>query len=145
MEWLESLGVLGLFLGSMLASSIVPLSSDVLLVSILAAGGHPLHCYLAATFGSWIGSSFTFWLGWLGKWEWIEKWFKVTPEKLEQQQEKVHKYGLWLALFSWIPLVGDISILALGFYKSPPALTEFLILVGKAVRYLFWILVMGWL
>ena len=93
MEWLESLGLLGLFLGSALAASIVPFSSDVLYVAILATTGQDLGCFLAATSGSWLGSLFTFYLGWLGKWEWIQKWFKVTREKLEQQQVKVKKYG----------------------------------------------------
>ena len=39
MEWLESLGLLGLFLGSALAASIVPFSSDVLYIAILATTG----------------------------------------------------------------------------------------------------------
>jgi len=142
-EWLESLGLLGLFLGSALAASIVPFSSDVLYIAILATTGQSLGCFLAATSGSWIGSLFTFYLGWLGKWEWIEKWFKVTREKLEQQQAKVQKYGVWLALFSWVPIAGDLSVLALGFYKAPRSWTFALLLVGKAIRYLFWNLIVG--
>ena len=39
MEWLESLGLLGLFLGSVLAASIVPFSSDVLYIAVLATTG----------------------------------------------------------------------------------------------------------
>ena len=39
MEWLESLGLLGLFIGSLLAASLVPFSSDVLYVAVLAATG----------------------------------------------------------------------------------------------------------
>ena len=143
MEWLESLGLLGLFLGSLLAASIVPFSSDVLYVAILATTGQHLGCFVAATTGSWVGSLLTFYLGWLGKWEWIEKWFKVTREKLEQQQEKVHKYGVWLALVSWFPIVGDLSVLALGFYKAPRGWTFLLLLIGKAVRYLFWNVIVG--
>ncbi|MBO5545366.1 MAG: DedA family protein [Bacteroidales bacterium] len=143
MEWLESLGLLGLFLGSALAASIVPFSSDVLYIAILATTGQNLGCFLAATSGSWLGSLFTFSLGWLGKWEWIEKWFKVTREKLEQQQEKVQKYGVWLALFSWVPIVGDLTVLALGFYRAPRGWTFLMLLIGKAIRYLFWNVIVG--
>ena len=143
MEWLESLGLLGQFLGSALAASIVPFSSDVLYIAILAKTGQDLGCFLAATSGSWLGSLFTFYLGWLGKWEWIEKWFKVTREKLEQQQAKVSKYGVWLALFSWVPIVGDLTVLALGFYKAPRGWTFLMLLVGKAIRYLFWNVIVG--
>lgn len=143
MEWLESLGLLGLFLGSALAASIVPFSSDVLYVAILATTGQDLGCFLAATSGSWLGSLFTFYLGWLGKWEWIEKWFKITREKLEQQQAKVQKYGVWLALFSWVPIIGDITVLALGFYKTSRGWTFLMLLIGKAIRYLFWNVIVG--
>ncbi len=143
MEWLESLGLLGLFLGSALAASIVPFSSDVLYVAILATTGQDLGCFLAATSGSWLGSLFTYYLGWLGKWEWIEKWFKVTREKLEQQQAKVQKYGVWLALFSWVPIIGDITVLALGFYKTSRGWTFLMLLIGKAIRYLFWNVIVG--
>ena len=143
MEWLESLGLLGLFLGSALAASIVPFSSDVLYVAILATTGQDLGCFLAATSGSWLGSLFTYYLGWLGKWEWIEKWFKITREKLEQQQAKVQKYGVWLALFSWGPIIGDITVLALGFYKTSRGWTFLMLLIGKAIRYLFWNVIVG--
>ena len=62
---------------------------------------------------------------------------------LEAQQEKVHKYGVWLALFSWFPVVGDLTVLALGFYKVPRGWTFLLLLVGKAIRYLFWNVIVG--
>ena len=102
MEWLESLGLLGLFLGSALAASIVPFSSDVLYVAILATTGQDLGCFLAATSGSWLGS-----------------------------------------LFSWFPIVGDLTVLALGFYKAPRGWTFLLLFIGKAIRYLFWNVVVG--
>ena len=143
MEWLESLGLLGLFLGSVLAASVVPFSSDVLYIAVLATTGQGLGCVLAATAGSWIGSLFTYYLGWLGKWEWIEKWFKVSREKLEKQQARVSKYGVWLALFSWVPIIGDVTVLALGFYKVPRGWAFLMLLIGKAIRYLFWNLVVG--
>ena len=100
-------------------------------------------CLVSATLGSWLGSLFTYYLGWLGKWEWIEKWFKITREKLEKQQEKVNKYGIWLALFSWVPIIGDVTVLALGFYKTPRGWTFLMLLIGKALRYLFWNLIVG--
>ena len=143
MEWLQSLGLLGLFLGSALAASIFPFSSDALYIAVLAATKNPVGCLVAGTAGSWVGSLLTYGLGWLGKWERIEKWFKVTREKLEQQQSKVNKYGVWLALFSWVPIVGDLTVLALGFYKAPRGWTFLMLLIGKAIRYLFWNLIVG--
>ena len=143
MEWLESLGLLGLFLGSALAASIFPFSSDVLYIAVLATTGQGVGCFLAATSGSWVGSLFTYWLGWLGKMEWIEKWLKVSHEKLEKQQAKVQKYGVWLALLSGVPVIGDILVLALGFYKTSPGWTFVMLLIGKILRFLFWNLIVG--
>ena len=37
MEWLEGLGLLGLFIGTFLAATIFPFSSDALYLAILAA------------------------------------------------------------------------------------------------------------
>ena len=143
MEWLESLGLLGLFLGSALAASIFPCSSDALYIAILAATRNPVGCLVAGTTGSWAGSLLTYGLGWLGKWEWIEKWLKVSREKLEKHQKSVQKYGAWLALLSGIPIIGDILVLALGFYRTAPGWTFVLLLVGKLARFLIWNLVVG--
>ena len=143
MEWLESLDLLGLFLGSALAASIFPFSSDALYIAILAATRNPVGCLVAGTTGSWAGSLLTYGLGWLGKWEWIEKWLKVSREKLEKHQKSVQRYGAWLALLSGIPIIGDILVLALGFYRTAPGWTFVLLLVGKLARFLIWNLVVG--
>jgi len=42
MDWLLNLGYLGLFLGTFLAGTVLPLSSDILLVGMLAAKADPL-------------------------------------------------------------------------------------------------------
>lgn len=82
-------------------------------------------------------------MGRLGRWEWIEKYFKVKPETLERQKAKVDKYGVWLALLSWVPFIGDVLALALGFYKARPLWTIVLLLVGKAGRFICWALIIG--
>lgn len=112
MEWLESLGLLGLFIGSLLAASLVPFSSDVLYVAVLAATGQAAGCFISATLGSWAGSILTYYIG-------------------------------WLALLSSVPIIGDILVLALGFYRTPKGLTFIMLLIGKALRFLFWNLIVG--
>ena len=92
MEWLEGLGLLGLFIGTFLAATIFPFSSDALYLAILAATGSPVSCLLVGTLGNWLGSVLTNWIGWIGKWEWIEKWFKVKPQTLQKQKEKEDRY-----------------------------------------------------
>ena len=140
---LESLGLAGLFFGSFLAATLVPFSSDVLYVGVLAATGQPLACFVCATAGNWLGGVLNYYLGRLGKWEWLEKYFHVKPETLDKQKRYVDKYGIWLALACWLPIVGDIFAIALGFYKTHPGWTLLLMLIGKALRFLVWTLLMG--
>lgn len=142
---LENLGLLGLFIGSVLAATVVPFSSDALYVAVLAAIGDPAACLVVGTLGNWIGSVITYFMGRIGKWEWLEKWFKVKPETLEKQKVKVDKYGMWLALIAWVPVIGDIFVLALGFYRTPTGWTILLLLAGKALRFIAWTLIFGML
>jgi membrane protein YqaA with SNARE-associated domain len=144
MEWLEGLGLFGLFLGTFLAATVVPFSSDALYLAILAATGDPVSCLIVGSLGNWLGSVVTYWMGWLAKWEWLEKWFKVKPETLARQKKRVDKYGVWLALTAWIPFIGDVIAIALGFYRTRPGWTRFLRLVGNSGGSLFGNLVYGW-
>ena len=136
-------GLWGLFIGTFLAATVVPFSSDVLYIAVLQMTADPWGCLAVGTLGNWLGSLTSFGLGWLGKWEWLEKWFKVKPETLEKQKRAIDKYGVWLALISWVPFIGDVFAIALGFYKTNPWLTGFLLLLGKFLRFLLWNLIMG--
>ena len=71
MDTLVSLGYWGLFIGSFLASTIIPMSADVLLVGVLALGGNVWGCLAIATVGNWLGGLTSYWIGWLGRWDWI--------------------------------------------------------------------------
>ena len=138
LEWLISLGYVGLFIGAFLAATIIPFSSDVMMVGLLVAGGDPVVCVIVATLGNWLGGLTSYGLGRLGKWEWIEKWFRIKPETLEKQKAKVDKYGSGLAFFSWLPGIGDVLAMALGFYKTDLKKTALFMLIGKGARFVLW-------
>ena len=135
---LESLGLVGLFIGAFLAATILPFSSDALYVAVLAATGQPVACLVVGTAGNWLGSVFSYYIGRIGKWEWIEKWFRVKPETLQRQKVKIDRYGVWLALICWVPIIGDVIAIALGFYKVQPLMCFVLMLAGTFVRFLVW-------
>lgn len=139
MEFLQEWGYIGLFVGSFMAATVVPFSSDFLIIGLLLAGGNPLVCFISATAGNWLGGLTSFGLGWLGKWEWMERLFKITPEKLTAQKSRIERYGALLAFMSWLPFVGDIFAIGLGFYKLPPIKCSIYMLIGKATRFLLWI------
>lgn len=138
MEWLAEYGFIGLFFGAFLAATIIPLSSDFLMIGLLAAGGDPVTAVIAASLGNWLGGLSSYGLGWLGKWEWIEKWFKVTSAKLEKQRFKIEKYGSLMAFFTWVPLFGDIIAIGLGFYRIDFRKVAIFMLIGKSTRFILW-------
>ena len=140
MEWLLNLGYAGLFLGTFLAGTVLPLSSDVLLVGMLAAGADPFVCLVVASVGNWLGAMTSYWLGWCAKWDKLGSWFGVDSAKLEAQRARVDRFGVWLAPLFWAPVVGVVGMIALGVYRVRPRTTALLALAGSFVRFLFWIL-----
>lgn len=55
-----------------------------------------------------------------------------------KQKTRVEKYGSLLALFVWIPVIGDISNVALGFYRTSRTRTFILMFIGRMTRFLLW-------
>lgn len=147
LNFLQSYGLWELFIGSFLAATVVPFSSDALYAGILLAGCNPVSCLIVGTIGNWVGGLTSFGIGWLGKWEWIEKWFHVKKETLEKQRSRIDRFGVWLALFTWLPFVGDVFAIALGFYRLSPVKSALFMLIGKFLRFLGWTLLFyytGW-
>ena len=135
---LEKLGLLGLFIGTFLAATVFPFSSDALYIGALVAGIKPAAVLIVGTLGNWLGGVTTYFLGRLAKWEWVEEHFNVKPQTLEKHHLFIEKYGVWVALLTWVPFIGDVIAIALGFYKSPAVWSLLLMLVGKFGRFFIW-------
>lgn len=140
MEFLLEYGYIGLFVGAFLAATILPFSSDILLVGMLAIGANPYVCVIVATIGNWAGGMTSYWLGRAGKWEWLEKYCKVKQETIEKHQDKIRKYGTLLAFFTWLPLIGDVMAIGLGFYRVDVRRVTVFMLLGKFTRFVLWAL-----
>lgn len=143
-ETLLDWGYLGLFIGGFLAATVIPFSSDVMLVGLIAAGGDPVLSVIVATLGNFLGGLSSYYLGYLGKWSWIEKWLRVKEATLIKQKTRVDKYGSSLAFFSWLPGIGDVLALALGFYKVSFWRTSIYMFIGKGARFVAWALLYAW-
>lgn len=140
MEALIEYGYIGLFIGSFLAATIFPFSSDVLLVAMLLAGGDVATTLFVATAGNWLGGLTSYWLGWLGKLEWLERWLRVKHETIVRHRARVERWGAALALMTWLPFVGDVFAVVLGFYKAKFLPSALWMLVGKGGRFIVWAL-----
>ncbi|MBP3331819.1 MAG: DedA family protein [Tidjanibacter sp.] len=138
MEGLLEYGYIGLFLGTFLAATVVPFASDVLLVGMLAAGGDPLTTIVVATLGNWLGGLTSYWVGYIGKWEWIERWFRVKRETIEKHSAAMKRWGSLMALLTWVPFVGDVMAIALGFYRVDFWKMSIFMFIGKCGRFVMW-------
>ncbi len=130
-------GYFGLFLGSFIAGSIVPLSSEaILVVCVGPLKLDPVICLLAALAGNVAGGMTCYWMGHLGNIEWIERWAHVKKEKLEQAERWVEHRGAWMAFFAFIPIIGSAITVALGFLRANPWWVAFFMTIGKTLRYI---------
>jgi len=127
-------GYLGLFLASFLAATILPVASEIFLTAMFHYGYEPLACLAVATAGNSMGAWLNYGIGYLGNPNWLRK-LGAKPEKIEQWKVKIQRYGSWMALLCWLPFIGDIIGIGLGFFRVPWLPTFVLITVGKLVRY----------
>ncbi len=139
-EFLAEYGYIGLFLGSMLAATLIPMSSDVQLVALLTTGADPVVAVAAAALGNWVGGMLGYGLGRLGKLSWL----KMSEAKVEKQRARIERWGAWLAFFTWLPLVGDVMSVGLGFYRIDLPRVAVFMLLGKSVRYILWTILYYW-
>lgn len=140
LETLSRLGFYGLFAGTFLSSLFLPMGSDLLFIGMLIAGMDPWLCLLIATLGNWTGGLVIYGTSYYAPKARIEHWFHLRPGQLEKQKEKIDKYGSLLALIVWIPVIGDISNIALGFYRTRPRLTLLLMFMARMCRFLLWVI-----
>lgn len=133
-------GIPGLFLSALLAGSILPFSSELVLVALVQVGLSPITCVLAAALGNTIGGMTCYYMGRLGKVEWIEKYFKVKHQKIDKMKTFLQGKGALMAFFAFLPFVGEVIAIALGFMRSNIWLTTTSMFAGKLVRYILMLL-----
>jgi membrane protein YqaA with SNARE-associated domain len=133
--WLNHPGYVSLFFLSFLASTLLPLGSEWLLVMMLAGGYDPVSTVAVATAGNYLGGALTYLIGiWGGEWL-IEKLLRVSPQQQDRAREYYRRYGAFSLLFSWLPVIGDPLCLVGGMLRINFWLFTLLVASGKLVRY----------
>lgn len=128
-------GYVGLFISALLAGSIIPFSSELVMGALVAMGLEPWLCVLSATLGNTAGGLTCYWLGQLGRMDWIEKYLGVKHGKVERMQHFLQGRGALMAFFAFLPFVGEAIAVALGFMRSNFWLTTASMFAGKLSRY----------
>lgn len=129
------LGLLGLFIASFLSATLIPASSELVMVSLYFSGIEPLHLLLVATLGNSIGGFSGYLLGRYGLISLLEKYFSFSNNQFPGVLKVVRSYPLTSAFFCWLPIIGDFISIILGVVKAKPISVLLLMTLGKALRY----------
>ncbi len=134
-ELLIKHGLPALFLVSFLASTVIPLGSEWLLVALIVKGLPVGALVVIATLGNFLGACTTYAVGIWGSALFIDKVLRLDRRKVEQATTLYRKFGCWSLLFSWLPIIGDPLCLAAGLLRLNPPLFAGLVALGKLGRY----------
>jgi membrane protein YqaA with SNARE-associated domain len=135
--YLVDWGYLGLFIAAFLAGSILPFGSEAILVALILPkiGLSPFWCVFWASMGNTLGGMTCYYLGSLGKIQWIERWLGVKEDKLDRMVKRLRNKSGVIAFFTFLPIVGDVIAIALGYMRSNLIVVAIAMFLGKVGRY----------
>lgn len=129
------LAYLTLFVSAFTAATLLPGSSEVLLLALQQQGYLLFWLWLSATLGNTLGSCVNWHLGKeLNRFQ-HKRWFPFTPEQMTAASHRFQRYGSWSLLLSWLPVVGDPLTLIAGVLRVRFTLFLLLVALGKGLRY----------
>ena len=118
-----------------MAATLLPFSSELLLLGLLAAGFDPWWLWFWASFGNTAGSAVNWLLGRYLLHFQDRRWFPFRADGLHRAQAWFQRFGLWSLLLAWMPLVGDALTFVAGVMRVRFPLFLVLTGIGKAARY----------
>lgn len=125
-----------LFFSAFLSATLLPGSSEALLISLLvAAEQDPALLVAAATIGNVVGSIVNWFCGaFLISFQ-DRRWFPVSRTQIDKAQKWYGKFGIWSLLFAWLPVIGDPLTVIAGMLRVPMLPFLILVTIGKFARY----------
>jgi membrane protein YqaA with SNARE-associated domain len=124
----------GLFISAFISSTIAPGGSEAVLAYMATQANYsPSQLLIIATIGNTLGALTTWGLGLLA----AKKYPLADLLSKEKQRalQLVKRRGVWILLFSWLPIIGDGLCFAGGWLKLPLLSATLIILLGKLIRY----------
>ncbi len=126
---------LSLFFSAFLAATILPFSSEVAFLAALANDMPLLNAMLAASSGNILAIIVNYWFGY---WLYDKTKTKLSSSKTGNWSlEYGQRYGYFILLFSWLPVIGDPLTLVAGVLRLN--FIWFVIVAGtlRVMRYYF--------
>ncbi|KAA0591931.1 membrane protein YqaA with SNARE-associated domain [Azospirillum lipoferum] len=125
-----------LFLVALVAATIFPAQSELLLAGLHASGNyHDGLLILVATVGNVAGSTINWALGRYLMHFQDRRWFPVSRPLVERATGWYQRFGVWSLLMAWVPVIGDPLTLVAGILRVDLRLFLLLVTIGKLGRY----------
>ncbi len=128
-------GYSGLFIASFLASTILPFGSEGLVVLLIYEKFNVWAVVLVASLGNFLGACTSYYIGWKGR-GFVKRYLKIDPEDIEKAEKYFAKYGSYLLLFTWLPVIGDGFTVVGGLLRLKFWIFSVYVFTGKFMRYL---------
>ncbi len=131
-----------LFIISFLAATILPLSSELVLSTMLLTDSFNKYLLLVvASFGNILGSSVNWYLGKKILIFKDKKWFPANERQIAKGEIYFKKYGIWSLLLAWVPIIGDPLTIVAGILRVKFFIFLLLVSISKISRYIFLIFI----
>ena len=136
----ETLGQLGLFLSSFLAATFFPIGCEAIFIALLSTatglGDKSFHFTVVnATLGNTLGAIFTYLIGAYLPIDKALSLLKNQQAKFDRVKSTVRNKSKMMALFAWLPILGDPIALALGHVRANLLHVVPMMALGKFVRF----------
>lgn len=140
----ETYGYWGMFVAAFLAGSVFPFSSEAVMLSLLTRlDAWPLIIY--GTIGNVLGSVFNYFVGRMGKLEWIEKYLHIKKKNMDRARRFMAGRGACMGFFAFLPVLGSAITVILGLTRANMLISFVTIAAGKFLRYLLLVYGTEWL
>lgn len=124
------------FTSSLLAATIAPFYSEVVLAAVLTRQPDAaLLLWALASVGNTLGSIVNWWLGKYLLHYRHKRWFPIKEKQLDRAQAGFQRLGVWSLLLAWAPVGGDALTFIAGIMKVRLLPFTLLVFIGKAARY----------
>ena len=124
-----------LFAVSFASATLLPMGSEVLLLYDISLGYSLVWIWLFATLGNTLGSVVNYILGYKGE-EYLESKDYLQKESISKYKHYFQRYGGWLILLAWMPIIGDPITFIAGVLKYKFRYFVILVTISKGIRYM---------
>lgn len=129
-------GLGALFLAALVAATLLPAQSELVLTAMLLAGRwDPAVLIAVATVGNVAGSTVNWLIGRFLSDRRDARWFPVSAAALGRAERRFQRFGLPVLLLSWVPIIGDPITLVAGLLRVRFLSFLLVVTLAKGGRY----------